>query len=332
MAGKYENEIAALTEQGIDIWRPFFHRQYEGGFEGRIRRQYMDLAQPPFYPKILEVIGIRSDETILDLGCGDGTDIVNLRASGHQGRIVGMETPVSEDRDGTENKIELINQTVTKAGYEEPEIKIAYAEELVFEEETFDTIWAANVLQEVSDVDRVLDNVFRWLKPGGKLVAVTNHKDNKPFHHGKLDSMAQSIGGIAPRPRSSKFNSVSGPKVMARHRHQFRKEHEVIQRGRKNLKLTEEELPILLASLSTYWNDIWPVGILEGRDISRGELIDFLYLKKSRKLEVLEEVEEEIRSAINASPHKAVYETIKRVALLYRKRSKASHYVLNSLK
>jgi ubiquinone/menaquinone biosynthesis C-methylase UbiE len=330
MNGKYKDELKALEDRGIDIWRPLFHRQYEGGFEGRIRRQYMDLARPAFYPKVFEKADIKPYETVLDLGCGDGFDIANLRASGHFGRIVGMETPVSENPDATEDKIELINHTVHKAGFSNFEVKIGYAEEMDFEDETFDTVWAANVLQEVSDVDRVLDHIFRILKPGGKLISVTNHKDNKPLHHSILRGMAARVGAVPPTPFSSKFNSVTGPKVMARHRHQFRFEHEIIQQGRKNLRLTSDEVPYLLASLSTYWPDFMPEKINRGETITRDEMMDFLYLLQSQRESSLRQVEADVLAAIDASPSGAVYETIKRVAIKYRKRSKLGQVIFDS--
>lgn len=332
MPGKYEAEVAALEERGIDIWLPFFHRQYEGAMEGRIRRQYMDLAKPPFYPRVLEVSDIKPDETVLDLGCGDGSDIINLRNSGHRGKIVGMETPVSENSEATNNKIHLITQNVRLEGFDNFEIRTGYAEEMDFPDETFDTVWAANVLQECYDIDRALDKIFRVLKPEGKLIAVTNHIDNKPLHHAILKKMAENIGGSAPLPLSSRFNSVTGPKIMARHRHQFSLEHTVIQRGRKNLRLTEENIPYLIASLSSYWYDIKPAKVADGSEINKDELTDFMYLLHSRHEEVLDGVRQEVLSSINATPDKAVYETIKRVAYLYRKRPKAAHFIMKNLR
>lgn len=329
MPGKYEAEVAALLEQGTEFWWPFFHRQYMGSAEGRIRRAYMDLAKPPFYPRVFEAADIKPDETVLDIGCGDGTDIICLHERGHRGRVVGMETPVPENAEITDNKINHIELKLQEAGVENYELKTGYAEELDFENE-FDVIWAANVLQECFDIDRALDKIFRALKPGGKLIATTNHIDNKPIHHSILAQKAPKIGGVAPKPLSSRFNSVTGPIIMARHRHQFRLTHSVIQQGERNLRLTEEELPVLLASLSTYWNDIMPAGMSEGAHISRDELVDFTYLKMTQRGEILKEVEEEMLAAINASPDKAVYETIKRVAYIYKKRSKPAHFIMRS--
>jgi SAM-dependent methyltransferase len=333
MAGKYENEVAGLAEKSFDIWRPFFHRQYETGTEGGMRRAYMELAKPPFYPKIFEVVNIKPEETVLDAGCGDGTDMIYLHEEGHTGLMVGLETPVSENREATENKFHYIRQRLATGGIKKgpvanAELKAGYAEEMDFADESFDTILAANTLQECYDIDTVLDQFFRVLRPGGKLIIVTNHVENKPLHHGILREKAEKIDGQAPLPHSHRFNSVTGPIIMSRHQHQFRFRHEVIQQGINNLRLTEQEVPYLLASLSTYWPDIKPKN---AETITKDGLMHFLYQLQSRRVELIREVEEEVLAKINASPDKAIYETIKRVCYFFNKRSKPEHLVMKSI-
>lgn len=321
MNGKVNERTAGNTSVEIDerLWRSLYHKQYATGIEGRIRREYMDLAKPDFYPKILEVANVHPYATVLDLGCGDGTDIVLMKQEGHKGLVVGVETPVPEDPEATEFKVERIEQNLEISGIERGrvELKIGYAEELDYPDESFDVIWVANTLQHCFDIDRVLDNIFRMLKTGGKLVAVTNHVDNKPLHHGLLEEMAAKINGMAPEPFSSKFNSETGPKKMAAHRHQFRKTDDIVQKKQNNLRLTKEEIPHLLLSLSSYWSDIMPPNM---RTISRDDLIEFLRIQQERRTEILEEIREDLENAIESSPHGAVYETIKRVAYVYEKR------------
>lgn len=326
MDSKIEKQVNDLAAMGVDIWSPMFHRQYEGAFEGRIRRQYMDLARPPFYPVVFKRADIFPYERVFDLGCGDATDVINLRASGHRGDIVGLETPVPDNAELTETKIAHIEEKIRGEGITGFQLELGYAEEVDLPDESFDTIWAANILQECYDIDKALNNIYRMLAPGGKLVIVTNHADNKPYHHGKLKDMAARINGVPPRPHSTKFNSVTGPLIMEKHGHQFRLEGEVIQRGADNLKLTEQELPVLLASLSTYWYDIRPD--INENDLTRDQLVEFLLQLHDKKTQVLREVEQEVLAEINANPERAVYETIKRVGYVYRKRSKVASHAL----
>lgn len=322
MNGKSERleQVEELRQRGIDIWRPLFHRQYEGAFEGRIRRQYMDLARPEFYPVVFKIAHIMPHETVLDLGCGDGTDSINLHRAGHYGRVVGVETPVPDSAELTGIKIEHIMQKISAEGMTNFELELGYAEEIELPSESFDTIYVANTLQHCYDIHKALNNIHRMLKPGGKLIAVTNHEENKPFHHEKLGTLASKVNGVPPKPHSSQFNSVTGPLIMEGHRHQFRLEHEIIQKGDRNLKLTIDKVPYLLASLSTYWNDIRPTTPHE--DITQDELIDFLIQLQEKKSGTLRDIENEVMDAISASPEKAIYETIKRVAYIYRKRSR----------
>ncbi|MBS1369532.1 MAG: methyltransferase domain-containing protein [Lentisphaeria bacterium] len=93
-------------------------------------------------------------QKILDLGCGTGDLTAVLAAKG-------------ADVLGIDNSAEMI----VKARYGHPELMFAEIDalELPYDEE-FDTVFSNSVFHWIPDVDRLLSEIRRALKPGGKLV------------------------------------------------------------------------------------------------------------------------------------------------------------------
>lgn len=107
------------------------------------------------YGKTLMVhVDTSPGQKILDLGCGTGDLTAVLAAKG-------------ADVLGIDNSAEMI----VKARYGHPELMFAEIDalELPYDEE-FDTVFSNSVFHWIPDVDRLLSEIRRALKPGGKLV------------------------------------------------------------------------------------------------------------------------------------------------------------------
>ncbi len=107
------------------------------------------------YGKSLMVhIDMSPGQSILDLGCGDGTLTAELAKGG--AKVLGID-----------NAAEL----VIRARYRYPELMFAEIDalELPYNEE-FDTVFSNSVFHWIPNVDRLLSEIRRALKPGGKLV------------------------------------------------------------------------------------------------------------------------------------------------------------------
>ena len=93
-------------------------------------------------------------QKILDLGCGTGDLTAALATNG--AKVLGID-----------NSAEMI----VKARYSHPELMFAEIDalELPYDEE-FDTVFSNSVFHWIPDVDRLLAEIRRALKPGGKLV------------------------------------------------------------------------------------------------------------------------------------------------------------------
>jgi SAM-dependent methyltransferase len=106
---------------------------------------------------------IHEGETVLDIGCGGGFDTFFASILvGPKGKAVGIEMiPEMLDRArGNLRQIPLENVTFQEAT----------AESLPFPEDSFDVVISNGVFNLIPDKARALAEVFRILKPGGRLM------------------------------------------------------------------------------------------------------------------------------------------------------------------
>jgi arsenite methyltransferase len=107
--------------------------------------------------------GIERGETVLDVGCGAGVDLLLAACHvGDQGHAVGV--------DMTPAMLELTTHSALKAGlWERVTIRRGFAEELPVESDSVDVVISNGVFSLTSDKVRVFDEVYRVLKSGGRL-------------------------------------------------------------------------------------------------------------------------------------------------------------------
>lgn len=106
---------------------------------------------------------IQPGETVLDIGCGAGMDLlIAARRSGPNGRAIGV--------DMTPTMIERATRAALKAGlWETVEIRRGVAEELPVESASVDVAISNGVLNLSPDKLRSFSEIYRVLRPGGRL-------------------------------------------------------------------------------------------------------------------------------------------------------------------
>jgi SAM-dependent methyltransferase len=106
---------------------------------------------------------IDQGEAVLDIGCGSGVDaIFTAMITGPSGKVVGIDLTPEMLKRAKENLslTELKNITFEEAG----------ADNLPFADQNFDVVISNGALNLVPDKSMALSEVFRVLKPGGRLM------------------------------------------------------------------------------------------------------------------------------------------------------------------
>jgi len=132
-----------------------------------IRRRYM---RP-----LLDRVGIRPGERVLELGPGPGTFTVDAaRRAGPGGRLIAVDIQPE--------MIAELDKRVREAGLSNVEARVASAYELPLDNASVDRAFLVTVLPEILDQERALAELRRVLKPGGVLSITEEFSDpDYPF-------------------------------------------------------------------------------------------------------------------------------------------------------
>ncbi len=105
---------------------------------------------------------IRAGDTVLDIGSGSGTDVlIAARAVGTKGKVLAL--------DMTEAMREKLRANLEKAGIGNVEIIAGEMEQIPLPDESVDVVTSNGVLNMAPDKGITVAEIFRVLKPGGRL-------------------------------------------------------------------------------------------------------------------------------------------------------------------
>jgi SAM-dependent methyltransferase len=154
------------------------------------RREAYHYAEGPDSPALAIAAVLETKPgRVLEVGCGPGEAAARIHASGAEVEAVDLSVRMVE---------------LTRAGG--VDARVADVQDLPFEDASFDCALAAWMLYHVPDVDRALSELARVLRPGGRLIAVTNRREH-------LLELARLVDDW---PESS-FDDVNGPPLLRRH-------------------------------------------------------------------------------------------------------------------
>lgn len=109
----------------------------------------------------LQTFPLRGDEHILDAGCGSGRVTVELLKALPRARVTAL--------DGSENMVEQARKTLSAFADRSTVEQLDLLDLSV--EQSFDVIFSTAVFHWIHDHQKLFDNLFRSLRPGGLLLA-----------------------------------------------------------------------------------------------------------------------------------------------------------------
>ena len=117
-----------------------------------------------YLPKVVDFSGYRGKD-ILEVGCGVGIDLVKFAKGG--ARVTGVDL--------AEKSIELAKRNFAFNGVE-GDLIVMNGEQLNFDDNIFDAVYAHGVLQYTADDEKMIGEIFRVLKPGGEAIVMVYNK------------------------------------------------------------------------------------------------------------------------------------------------------------
>jgi arsenite methyltransferase len=111
----------------------------------------------------LSMAELKRGETILDLGSGAGFDaLLAVKSIGPEGRVIGI--------DMTPEMIEKARKNATNHNAPNAEFRLGEIEHLPVGDDTIDVVLSNCVINLSPDKEVVYKEIFRVLKPGGRIV------------------------------------------------------------------------------------------------------------------------------------------------------------------
>jgi len=158
--------------------------------ESSLRYFHWRNAQYLGYIELMPVTG-QDGKIVLDYGCGPGNDIIGFSLFSKTSKLYGIDVSPTA-LEAARKRLDLHNKTAEFILVEEKDNRIPLPENSV------DYIHSSGVLHHCQNIDAILDELYRILKPGGKMsVMVYNYSSIllhlyvayiQQIHYGKYSS------------------------------------------------------------------------------------------------------------------------------------------------
>jgi arsenite methyltransferase len=150
----------------------------------RIDRQYATPSLVEQRRRTLETLVLQPGQTALDIGCGPGYLTLEMaRQAGARGRIIAVDT--------SQPMLDIARARC--AGLSQIEFHLADAAALPCPDASIDIAAAVQVYLFAPDLDVVVRDLARVLRPGGRAVVVDTDWDSVVWHSGDRDRMERLL-------------------------------------------------------------------------------------------------------------------------------------------
>ncbi len=171
MSNDLYQQIQQFYDASSGLWESIWGEHMHHGYYGVDGKKKIDRrqAQIDLIEELLRWSGCNSSDgqapKIIDIGCGIGGSSLYL-AEKLQAEVVGITlSPVQANR---------AQERATAAGLKDKAIfKVANALAIPYEDNTFDVVWTLESGEHMPDKTKFLQECYRVLKPGGRLIFAT---------------------------------------------------------------------------------------------------------------------------------------------------------------
>ncbi len=142
--------------------------------------------------RLVSVMEIPERGSILDLGCGTGKLTRLIANKVNNGKILGIDL--------TPEMIEIARNRLPAEYKNTVDFSLGAGEDLDLPSDSFDVVTSAFTLRNVDDLKKVISEMRRVVKPGGKVYSLELAKPNFPgfreIYRFYFDKMLPLIGGL----------------------------------------------------------------------------------------------------------------------------------------
>lgn len=158
-------------------------------------------ALEPAIPEIA-AFGRWRDRDVLECGCGIATDGINFARS--DARYTGM--------DFSTTALELARHRFEQEGRRGRFVQGSITE-LPFPDESLDLVYSNGVIHHLPETERVVGELYRVLRPGGRAIVMVYHRSSLN-HHVSIMLIRRFLAGLLPLPGAQRaIAALTGEKL-----------------------------------------------------------------------------------------------------------------------
>ena len=157
----WQDKPLCVEGNPYELGTPEFFKYYDSERE---------VIEPISYSyKLHEYLNFK-DKKVLDVGCGNGYVLSKYATEGAE--VFGIDI--------TDVGVELCSKRFRYMKLN-GDFRVADAEDIPFPDDTFDCVCSMGVLHHVPNTQKALDEIFRVLKPGGRLIVMFYHRNSAKY-------------------------------------------------------------------------------------------------------------------------------------------------------
>jgi len=138
-------------------------------------------GQEKWADELLSKLNLKENDSVLDIGCGDGRVTAKIASRVPNGFAIGI--------DNSESMIKLAREKYPNEKYKNLDFEVMDAKHLTFINK-FDIVFSNAALHWVDDHRLTLQKIYMSLKPGGKILIQTGGKGNAAAAFETIEKLA----------------------------------------------------------------------------------------------------------------------------------------------